>query len=77
MNFLKDEMMTLKGKVVNLLPYHKPLRAVITLDEWPNSIEIPIGSLKVGMHVEVEVRPIQVRAAGVRQGPVLPVSLLK
>jgi hypothetical protein len=57
--------MRLIGKVVNTMPLEKPSRAVIQLAEWPFPIEIPMGALKYGQQVEIDIIPVKVRSAGV------------
>ena len=55
--------MILKGKVVNLLPTEKPNRAIILLEEWPESFSIPMPHLKIGQHIEIEINPLKVLSA--------------
>jgi len=55
--------MRLKGKVVNTLPMEHPSRAVIQLENWPMSIEVPMGKLTYGTHVELEIKEVKVRGA--------------
>ena len=68
--------MRLLGRVVNTLPLESPSRAVIQLKDWPQSIEVPMGDLRYGMLVELEIREVKVRAVGATRLPILsPVEL--
>lgn len=49
------------------MPLELPSRAIIQLRDWPMSIEVPLGDLKYGMHVEVSIDPMRVKGAGVGQ----------
>lgn len=64
--------MILKGKVVNLLPLEKPHWAIVLVmqDEWSESFTLPMGSLKMGEHVEMEIRPLKVLSAKAVAQPV-------
>ena len=63
--------MTLKGRVVNLLPSLQPNRAIVRIENWDDSFTVPLGDLKLGQHVEIEVLPVLVSgaAAGSSQRP--------
>ena len=66
--------MTLKGKVVNLLPSLQPNRAIIRISDWDDSFSVPLGNLKVGQSVEIKIDPLLVSgaAAGSHQGQSSP-----
>lgn len=51
------------GKVINVLPTEKPIRAVVLLDEWPFSIEVPMGTLTKGARVEIKINQLRVLGA--------------
>ena len=56
--------MILRGKVINLLPSLAPNRAIIRIDNWDDSLTVPLGQLKIGQRVEIEVRsPLATRSA--------------
>lgn len=63
--------MTLKGRVVNLLPSLQPNRAIVRIENWDDSFTVPLGDLKLGQHVSIEVLPVLVSgaAAGSSQRP--------
>ena len=61
----EDTDVLIQGRVINTLPLEQPNRAVIQLRDWPLSIEVPLGDLKHGMHVEVSIDPLKVLEAGV------------
>jgi hypothetical protein len=62
--------MTLKGRVVTLLPTLKPNRALIRIHDWDETFSVPLGHLQMGQHVEIDIRSILVSgaAAGKSQG---------
>lgn len=63
--------MTLRGRVVNLLPSLQPNRAIVRIENWDDSFTVPLGDLKLGQHVSIEVSPVLVSgaAAGSSQHP--------
>ena len=63
--------MRIQGRVVGTMPFDQPSRAVIQLRDWPLSIEVPLGDLKYGMHVEVSIEQLKTRGAGVGLTPIL------
>jgi hypothetical protein len=61
--------MMLKGKVVNLLPSLKPNRAIIRIENWDESFTVPLGDLKVGQRVSIDVNPVLVSGAAAGSSP--------
>ena len=61
--------MILRGKVINLLPSLAPNRAIIRIDNWDDSFTVPLGQLKIGQRVEIEVRSPLAMAAGASPHP--------
>lgn len=61
--------MTLQGKVVNLLPSMQPNRALIRIHNWDETFSVPLGDLKLGQHVEIEVLPVLVSGAAAGGSP--------
>ena len=55
--------MTLKGRVVNLLPTLQPNRALIRITDWDETFSVPLGSFQVGQAVEINIDSLMVRGA--------------
>lgn len=60
--------MTLKGKVVNLLPSLAPNRALIRIVDWDETFSVPLGDLKMGQRVEINIESILVSGAAAGSG---------